>query len=981
MKKLWRLLSILIVFWFSFLVYWYYPEDTSRASDSCFTMEKKNLDLWDLGIFHWLSITRYNCKNTTIVIPDTYDWIPVVEIWDRAFSNKKIQNIIIWKNIRRIWNFAFYENQIRTLDMPDNVIKLWWDCFHKNRINKLKLSRNLKSIWAADFAYNAITYLEIPYGVEVIWDRAFLNNEMTTLILPETIKEIQYDAFKYNRLRNITLWWKIEKIGNNAFCYHVTEDFESVYWIKIDGLWEYPSACINSVDYNAVTKNENRLNKLWNIVTTRDKNAGKNIEDIENLFVEEIENPRIYNDPWNPNAININTETINVNKENEEKWWNEHNQKWMIYVEKNDWLEKTETAIIENSNEPEPIKTNSEYEYSDLNINAKVLEDWTIQIKENFLANFYVDKHGIIRNIPFNYNVGWHDFHIEISDINVQWRTFKTTRNNKEISIKIWDANKILRGEQEYPISYTVYWLVRNYSGLWYAELYWNLVGYQFDTNINKVTAILELPKVYTWFTSDDFLITTDWTTKTVEEFKGTVDWSDWNVIKIIYDKMLPSYQWITLAIKFPNDFFNFDHEWQANLVDKKTPIYDRYEENAKKSMEEFYNNTKFFYWAIWIIVSVIVFILFFKYIFKKKIPYIVQYEPPKGITPNEMSVLYYKKVKPAAISSLLYQWAIEDKIKIENKKEKFLTYESNKTIIHKWNHAYTTSDLDSVFIPEYERKCWSSLFSAGKSEVVLPNRKFSKGLKEVNEKIYEECENKNLIKENKLLTYIIRALLYLLIPILRPFWPLILGFICFNLISHWVEIYRYYTTWNILNQYWYIDQFTIDTNPWLFAILLISLVLFVFRLAKKVIASTRYKNISYTEEWKSIISEIYGYREFLRACEEKQLRTFISENPNYINKVLPYAAALGMEQKLLKKLIPIYEEKWKELYWFDGDIWSLSTVSSCIASSSKEYTESHSSVSGYSSDSWFDSWSSFSSWWSSFSSWGGWGWGWWSSW
>jgi hypothetical protein len=48
------------------------------------------------------------------------------------------------------------------------------------------------------------------------------------------------------------------------------------------------------------------------------------------------------------------------------------------------------------------------------------------------------------------------------------------------------------------------------------------------------------------------------------------------------------------------------------------------------------------------------------------------------------MSVLYYKKVKPAAISSLLYQWAIEDKIKIENKKEKFLTYESNKTIIHK---------------------------------------------------------------------------------------------------------------------------------------------------------------------------------------------------------------------------------------------------------------------------------------------------------
>jgi hypothetical protein len=31
-----------------------------------------------------------------------------------------------------------------------------------------------------------------------------------------------------------------------------------------------------------------------------------------------------------------------------------------------------------------------------------------------------------------------------------------------------------------------------------YAELYWNLVGYDFDTNINKVHAEIILPKIYT---------------------------------------------------------------------------------------------------------------------------------------------------------------------------------------------------------------------------------------------------------------------------------------------------------------------------------------------------------------------------------------------------------------------------------------------------------------------------------------------------
>jgi len=209
----------------------------------------------------------------------------------------------------------------------------------------------------------------------------------------------------------------------------------------------------------------------------------------------------------------------------------------------------------------------NDYEYTNLDITADILIDWNMNINEDFTANFFTEKHGIIRNIPLNYSVWWKDFHIEISNINVRWKTFTTSKYNWEVEIKIWDANRTLIWKQNYPISYSTYGLIKNFSGMWYAELYWNLVGYDFDTNINKVYAVINLPKSYTGFTDDDFLITTNWTTTTVKDFQWRVNRSYWDRIIITYDKWLPAYQWITLAIKFPNNYFEFNHKKQAGLI------------------------------------------------------------------------------------------------------------------------------------------------------------------------------------------------------------------------------------------------------------------------------------------------------------------------------------------------------------------------------------------------------------------------------
>lgn len=208
-----------------------------------------------------------------------------------------------------------------------------------------------------------------------------------------------------------------------------------------------------------------------------------------------------------------------------------------------------------------------DYEYTNLDIKADVKIDGTIDVLETYTTNFFVEKHWIIRFIPLNYTVDDTDFHIDLDYIRVDWNKFSTYTDDGWMNIKIWDPDMTIRGEKQYPIFYSVYWLVRNFAWMWYHELYWNLVWYDFDTNIDRVRAEIKLPKKYNGFSREDFLITVDWESTDVWDFDWTVDRSAWDKIVITYDKTLDAWEWITLAIKFPNNYFEFDHDKQASLL------------------------------------------------------------------------------------------------------------------------------------------------------------------------------------------------------------------------------------------------------------------------------------------------------------------------------------------------------------------------------------------------------------------------------
>ena len=570
-----------------------------------------------------------------------------------------------------------------------------------------------------------------------------------------------------------------------------------------------------------------------------------------------------------------------------------------------------------------------DYEYTNLDITANILIDGTIDVKEDFTADFFVSKHGIIRDIPLNYSVWWKDFHIEVSNIHVQWKNFTKSKSDWERNIKIWDANKTLKWEQNYPISYSTYGLIRNFSWMGYAELYWNLVWYNFDTNINKVKAEIILPKVYTWFTADDFLITTDWKSKTIDWFNWTVDWSQWDKIIITYNKRLPAYQGITLSIKFPNNYFEFNHDRQAKLIKHSTNL------KTKKIITLLF---------LWVIISVSFFsfmisiIKIIKYIIKKwklrskqrkirkdyekKYPVIVQYDAPKWLNSAEVWLLLNHYVKTQDLLTLIYKRASEKYIQIDNTGNAIIPDFSFKKLKELPNKC-----------PEYEKDLFDDIFS--------DNDIFSKTTFVESNSLYYKLKSAAVDLKN--------------------FW---FDMWWFSKDIH-TEVHSKIWCKNILIFIMGLPMLAIPV----FTIILMILVGLSIGIAEK--------DLQETEKWAKLISHILWYKEFIKACDENKLRLFLKQDPTFFDKTLPYAIVFGLESELINKITPIMQEMNIKSSRYSWNIGEISSLTSSI-SSAWSYHSISSSDSSYSSDSWFDSWSSFSWWWSSFSSgWGWWGWGW----
>jgi len=576
-----------------------------------------------------------------------------------------------------------------------------------------------------------------------------------------------------------------------------------------------------------------------------------------------------------------------------------------------------------------------DYEYKNLDIQADIKIDWTIDIKETFTTDFLERRHWIIRIIPLDYPVSWEKFRIDISNVHVKWTRFQTAKNNWNLEIKIWDKDKTVIWEQIYPISYSAYWLIRNFSWMWYSELYWNVVWYDFDTNIDSVYAEINLPKRNS-FSSGDFLITVDWKENSVWTFAWMLDWSQWDKIIITYDKILSAFEWITLAIKFPNDYFEFNNEKQNSLL--------LYEESNR------FNFKNFGWFAKSIIVILWFLMLFFwaRFIsnllskrivpvnvwrnFESKYPVIVQYTPPKWMSSAEAWLLFNCRVDPVDMTSLFYKWKNEKIILINCIKKTSSSKDIQRVVITKLKTIPDNAPL-------YEKDFYYTIFRKQDTVIIDKDTKlnFLSSLYTLED---YGIRKKWLCRRNKtsFLSYFLLIILFLcLIPLFYYFgWIWILIRIFVVPVIYWCSI------------------------------------------------KSDYK-IKLTDEWKKLASHVIWYAKFIKECDANKLKLFLEEDPLYVDKVLPYAVAFGLETEFLKKTTPLIEDLNKNMIsWSLIDLWSM--ISFMRSSVSFAYPKSSAIIpvslifwffSGGSevfgdSGWWFSSWSSFW-WWFSRGWWGGW--------
>mgnify|MGYP000049593045 FL=1 len=120
-----------------------------------------------------------------LVVPETHNGKPVVEIADNAFYyrlnnitytlQKNISEVVLPETIRKVGKEAFYYlTDIKKVNMPSSLTEIGEDAFWSTGISEVILPDGLKTVGKKAFQYcNDLTKLVIPQSVESISGNAF----------------------------------------------------------------------------------------------------------------------------------------------------------------------------------------------------------------------------------------------------------------------------------------------------------------------------------------------------------------------------------------------------------------------------------------------------------------------------------------------------------------------------------------------------------------------------------------------------------------------------------------------------------------------------------------------------------------------------------------------------------------------------------------------------------------------------------------
>ncbi len=161
-----------------------------------------------------------------IVIPDTFQGKPVVEISEEAFADRvDIASVILGKNVKRIGDRAFQSCQrLMRLELPASLEKIGENAIDARTIEVVNYQgtpeqwlKNFDRFLPNSFEGKILEELVIPDFMTEIPDFAFQYARLKSVIIPDTVTSIGMNAFQFSTVQRAVIGNGVKAVGAFAF--------------------------------------------------------------------------------------------------------------------------------------------------------------------------------------------------------------------------------------------------------------------------------------------------------------------------------------------------------------------------------------------------------------------------------------------------------------------------------------------------------------------------------------------------------------------------------------------------------------------------------------------------------------------------------------------------------------------------------------------------------------------------------------------
>lgn len=513
-----------------------------------------------------------------------------------------------------------------------------------------------------------------------------------------------------------------------------------------------------------------------------------------------------------------------------------------------------------------------------------VHKDTHITVTERLRVDFGGElRHGIFRTIPFRYkrHVGMPVLRMVSLPYNLRFKVRSVTnalgaelkylvsRKGGYIEIRIGDPNVVVSGVQDYVITYDVWRALIKLPT--HVELYWNATGNEWHVPIGEAIANVRLPEGVNGL--DNRSVKAAFYTGPY----GSTECNGWmqrtkDCISFGTGKLEPGWG-LTIVVGMPTDAFSFPSAAQ----------------NLTWTLQDNWHI------VIALVAPLIALICMLALWYRSgrdphsRFPIVVQYEPPKDLTPAEVGTLVDERADVTDITATVIDLAVRGYIKIrELKATKFLFLTDR-------DYEFTLLKPPDDSLEEHERLVLVGMFNeGGEGDRVFLSQlrnKFYKHLPGIQRGLYKALTKR-------------KRLFYGDPDIVRGRYRRI-GTIIAVMVGSAIFVFS--------------KMLEADPTSMLIAVFGVSISWAVVWFLAPLMPRKSYLGVE-------AMRHILGFREFIMRVEKDRLERMASEDPTLFGRILPYAIVLGVADEWAEKMRDIVRHPPE---WYVSDDYSVSGFNS----------------------------------------------------